>query len=64
MQTIFKYIAQFLLIPLLKEFGLYVVQKYKDHVEMKRLKKENKIKGENYEKAPADTAADEFSRLP
>lgn len=64
MQTLFKYVAQFLLIPLLKEFAKYLADKYKARKEAQKLKEENSKKGEAYEKAPAATADDEFSKLP
>jgi hypothetical protein len=64
MQVIFKWIAQFLLIPLIQEWVKNAMKSYKDSVELKRIKAENKLKGEAYEKAPIETAHDEFSRLP
>lgn len=64
MQVIFKWIAQALLLPLLRELGQYLADKYKKYIETKRLKEENKQKGKAYESAPASTANDDFSQLP
>lgn len=63
--TVFKYIAQFLLIPLIKE-GVAAWSEYrKTKREEKKLKEENKAKGEAYEKSDnANDARDKFNRLP
>jgi len=65
MQTLIKYISQFLLIPLIKELAQYLMKKFKDHQDLKKLEKENAKKGEEY--AQADTVAsarDSFRKLP
>lgn len=64
MQVILKWVAQFLLIPLIKEAVAWVVDYYKTKRENKKIDEEHKKKGEAYENAPVETADDEFSRLP
>ncbi len=65
MQTIFKYVAQFLLIPLFKELFEVVMNHLKEKRELKRLEEENKKKGEAYENSgDTDSARDTFSQLP
>lgn len=64
MATVFKYLAQFLLIPLIKEFVNYIVRYFKERAELKRIEQENKKKQERYEQASVDSAHDEFGRLP
>jgi hypothetical protein len=64
MQAIGKWVLQALILPLIKAAFGYALKRYNEYVELKRLRAENKIKGDNYEKAPVDTAADDFSKLP
>lgn len=64
MQVFLKYIAQFLLLPLLKDLIAQGFKYLKERQELKRLKKENSKKGEAYENADSSTAHDEFERLP
>jgi hypothetical protein len=64
MQVFFKYLAQFLLLPLLKDLIAQMIKHFKDKAELKRLKEENKKKGEAYENAPSETAHNDFARLP
>jgi hypothetical protein len=64
MQVILKWIAQFLLLPLLKELGVWIVEQAKKAREFKKLKEQNKKISEAYEKAPVETADSDFDRLP
>lgn len=64
MQVVLKWLAQFLLIPLLKEAAEWVVYKYKKSKERKKLEKENEIKQANYESSNSNSASDHFERLP
>lgn len=65
MQVILKWIAQFLLIPLIKEGVAWLMDYLKTKRENKKLKEENQKKGEAYEQASdANSARDQFSKLP
>lgn len=64
MQVILKWIAQFLLLPLLKELGVWIVEQVKKAREFKKLKEQNKKISEAYEKSSPDTAHDDFNKLP
>lgn len=64
MQVILKWIAQFLLLPLLKELGVWIVEQAKKTRDYKKLKQENKEKQETYENSSADAAHDDFNKLP
>lgn len=64
MQVALKWIAQFLLLPLLKDLGVWIADQLKKRAERKKLETENKKKGDAYENANPDTAHDDFSKLP
>jgi hypothetical protein len=64
MQTLFKWIAQFLLIPLIKEFVIWANDQYKKHQEKKQLEKENSKKGNAYDVSSPDRADEDFRNLP
>jgi hypothetical protein len=64
MQVILKWIAQFLLLPLLKDLGVWIADQVKKRAERKKLEAENKKKQEAYENSSSDTAHDDFERLP
>lgn len=58
--TIFKVLAQVLLIP---EIKAWKTRKALEK-ELKRIEEENRAKGEAYEAAKPDSADTEFSKLP
>jgi hypothetical protein len=65
MQTLIKYISQFLLIPLIKELAEYLMKHFRERQEMKRLEQENKEKVKEYEESTSvDDARNRFTRLP
>jgi hypothetical protein len=53
-------LAKILLVPFIKEWR----QRNANKAEDKRLEEENKAKGDAYAKADANSAADDFSKLP
>lgn len=64
MQVILKWVAQLILLPLIKEAVLYLVYKVKTYREDKKLEKANKDLVDAFNKAPAASAHDDFKRLP
>lgn len=64
MATVFKYIAQFLLLPLIKELIDSYLKARQAKNEEKKLKEENAKKGKAYEESSSDNAHGEFERLP
>jgi hypothetical protein len=64
MQVVLKWIAQFLLLPLLKDLGLWIVEQVKKAREYKKVKEDATKKGESYENSSPDNAHDEFNKLP
>jgi hypothetical protein len=63
-QTLFKWVAQFLLLPLIKDGAIVLRREWIRRKELKRLKEENAKKGDAYENSSPEDAHDEFSRLP
>jgi hypothetical protein len=65
MQVVLKWIAQVLLLPLIKELAAWVIDYYRTKRENRRLKEENKKKGEAYENASnSSDARGTFNKLP
>jgi hypothetical protein len=62
--AILRWVAQFLLLPLLKDLIVHLRDEWKKRQERKRLEAENKKKGEAYEQSSPDSAHDDFSKLP
>ena len=61
---VIKYLAQFLLIPLIKQLVDWLGDEYKKSRDAKRLKEEANQQGAKYEQASAEEAHDEFRKLP
>ena len=62
--TISKWIAQFLLIPLIKEIFQYVKDYLTKRAEQKKRHEKNKQKVEQYENSSQTSSSDDFSQLP
>ena len=63
MAALAKLISQVILLILPKLVD-ELLKYFREQRDLKRIKKENKKKGEDYENAPSNTAMDDFSRLP
>jgi hypothetical protein len=64
MATLFKYVAQFLLLPLIKEAIAHLIKYFKLKRERKELEGANKAKAKKYENSKPGDAHDDFRRLP
>jgi hypothetical protein len=64
MEKLFKLLANFLLIPLIKKFAEWVGDEYKKHKTNEQMRREAQEKQESYNNAPVDKAHDEFKKLP
>jgi hypothetical protein len=62
--SILKVISQYLLLPLFKEFFLWLKQSIERKSEQKNRHKENEKKVEKYENSHASDSSDDFSQLP
>lgn len=62
--TIAKWAAQFLLIPLIKDFISWFKDYLQKRAEQKKRHEENKRKVENYENSTSSDSSDDFSQLP
>lgn len=63
--SIGKWLAQMLLLPLLKEGLAKLAKAFSDYIANKKLERENVKKGEAYENAKTEESArDEFGNLP
>lgn len=61
---VLQWIAQFLLIPLIKEVATHIKEYIQRKLEQKKRHKENKEKVENYENNTDSSSADDFNKLP
>lgn len=59
-----QWIAQFLLVPLLKDVAIWLKQHFQRKLEQRKRHAENKKKVENYEHSSSSDSSDDFTKLP